>query len=67
MLGPTAHSKQVMAILGRPERALNQPVEHNLGDHGVVGHHHSHGAEEGLQVVGQLGASGVTCTSGDLA
>ena len=29
-------------------------VEHDLGDHGVVGDHHGHGAEECLQVVGQL-------------
>ena len=34
-------------------------VEHDLRDHGVVGHHHGDGAEQRLQVVGQLGAAGV--------
>ncbi len=35
-------------------------VEGDLADQAVVGHHHGHGAEEYLQVVGQLGAAGVS-------
>ena len=31
----------------------------NLGDERVVGHHHGHGSEQGLQVVGQFGAAGI--------
>ena len=32
-------------------------VEHDLGDHRVVGDHHGHGAEESLQVIGKLRAT----------
>jgi hypothetical protein len=42
-------------------------VQGDLGDHGVVGHHHGHRAEERLQVVGQLGAArvaGIHCDEG---
>eukprot|EP00964_Phaeocystis_antarctica_P060425 scaffold36045_cov47-Phaeocystis_antarctica.AAC.1 len=40
---------------------LEEPlsVEHDLGDEGVVGHHHRDAAEERLEVVRQLGAAGV--------
>ena len=35
--------------------------EHDLSNHGRVGHHHGDWSEHGLEVVGQLCASGVTC------
>ena len=34
-------------------------VEHDLADEAVVGHHHRDGAEQRLEVVGQLRAAGV--------
>eukprot|EP00965_Chrysotila_dentata_P256125 6212443-Pleurochrysis_carterae.AAC.1 len=70
-----AHAKVVVVLLGQLLRRelvelrhlVGQALglakalrkEHNLGDEAVVGHHHGHGAEERLEVVGQLGAAGV--------
>eukprot|EP00962_Isochrysis_galbana_P015846 scaffold4536_cov113-Isochrysis_galbana.AAC.12 len=70
-----AHAKVVVVLLGQLLRGetvelrhlVGEPLglakalgeEHDLGDQAVVGHHHCDGAEERLEVVGQLGAAGV--------
>ena len=40
-------------------------VQENLGDEGVVWNHHRHGSEERLEVIRQLGATGVARVHGD--
>ena len=40
------------------------PVKNDLRYHGVIGNHHSHRTEQHLQVVRQLGATGVTVQIG---
>lgn len=48
-------------LLGEGFR-LFEPLskEHDLGDETVVGDHHADGTEEHFEVVGELGAAGVT-------
>ena len=48
-----------------PYHEVAVAVQYNFTDHGVVGHHHRHRAEERLQVVGQLGATGIAGVHGD--
>eukprot|EP00962_Isochrysis_galbana_P019781 scaffold5766_cov110-Isochrysis_galbana.AAC.8 len=43
----------------RPRLEVARREQHHLANHRVVGHHHRDGAEEHLEVVGQLGPAGV--------
>ena len=62
--GPT-YLKHPDELLGVGTGVLEaEGVETDLRDECVVGDHHSAGAEERLQVVGQLGTTRVTCGIG---
>ena len=64
----TAQLVHLHHLLGEDSRVLEAlRVQDNLGDELVVGHHHGNRSEQGLQVVGQLGAArvaGIHCDEG---
>ena len=47
--------------LHRQGTSVNEPtrIQDNLGDHGIVWHHHGHRAEEGLKVVREFRSAGI--------
>ena len=68
LLGQLLHHEAVQGdgLLGEDAGALEAlRLKHDLGDEGQVRHHHSHGAEQRLQVVGELRTPGVAGVHGD--